>query len=85
MPPHPDEPSRPLPPPEQKGPEEKDLPEPKPSGVTAGTVEASIGHTPLLRLRLVDTDVPVFAKAEHLNPGGSVKDRAAARMKRLNQ
>lgn len=44
------------------------------------TVEANIGHTPLLRLRLPDTEVPVFAKAEHLNPGGSVKDRAALSM-----
>src|SRR5215211_3908182 len=51
--------------------------------IKPGTVEASIGHTPLLRLRLIDTaniDVPVFAKAEHLNPGGSVKDRAALSM-----
>ena len=52
--------------------------------VEPGTVEASIGHTPLLRLRLLDTDlspgVQVFAKAEHLNPGGSVKDRAALSM-----
>jgi cysteine synthase B len=46
----------------------------------AGTVEASIGHTPLLRLRLLQTEVPVYAKAEHLNPGGSVKDRAALSM-----
>ena len=51
-----------------------------PGVVEPGTVEASIGHTPLLRLRLTDTDVPVFAKAEHLNPGGSVKDRAALSM-----
>jgi cysteine synthase B len=53
-------------------------------GVEPGTVEASVGHTPLLRLRLLDTDLPqgvqVFAKAEHLNPGGSVKDRAALSM-----
>lgn len=49
-------------------------------GITPGTVEASIGHTPLLRLRLVETEVPVYAKAEHLNPGGSVKDRAALSM-----
>ena len=46
----------------------------------AGTVEASIGNTPLLRLRLLQTEVPVYAKAEHLNPGGSVKDRAALSM-----
>ncbi|HEX6719078.1 MAG TPA: cysteine synthase family protein [Pyrinomonadaceae bacterium] len=48
------------------------------------TIEANIGHTPLLRLRLLDTDlsngIQIFAKAEHLNPGGSVKDRAALSM-----
>jgi len=53
-------------------------------GVEPGTVEANIGHTPLLRLRLFDSDlsagIQVFAKAEHLNPGGSVKDRAALSM-----
>jgi S-sulfo-L-cysteine synthase (O-acetyl-L-serine-dependent) len=52
--------------------------------VRPGTIEASIGHTPLLRLRLFNTElvegVQVFAKAEHLNPGGSVKDRAALSM-----
>jgi S-sulfo-L-cysteine synthase (O-acetyl-L-serine-dependent) len=59
------------------------LEERAPGIVEPGTVEASIGHTPLLRLRLIhtgDTEVPVFAKAEHLNPGGSVKDRAALSM-----
>jgi len=53
-------------------------------GVEAGTVEANIGSTPLLRLRLFDREliggVEIFAKAEHLNPGGSVKDRAALSM-----
>ena len=53
-------------------------------GVEPGTVEANVGHTPLLRLRLIDKElargVKVFAKAEHLNPGGSVKDRAALSM-----
>ena len=52
--------------------------------IERGMVEANIGHTPLLRLRLLDADlregVQVFAKAEHLNPGGSVKDRAALSM-----
>jgi cysteine synthase B len=52
--------------------------------IDPGTVEAHIGHTPLLRLRLLDKDlspgVQIFAKAEHLNPGGSVKDRAALSM-----
>jgi cysteine synthase B len=43
-----------------------------------------IGNTPLIRLRRVaigiPSDVEVYAKAEHLNPGGSVKDRAALEM-----
>src|SRR5262245_57009017 len=42
-----------------------------------------IGRTPLLRLRRFEEglkDVKLFAKAEWQNPGGSVKDRAAARM-----
>lgn len=43
-----------------------------------------IGQTPLLRLHAVAADlapgVEVWAKAEWFNPGGSVKDRAAARM-----
>jgi cysteine synthase B len=45
---------------------------------------SSIGRTPLIRLRRVARELPerveVYAKAEHLNPGGSVKDRAALRM-----
>ena len=49
-----------------------------------GTIEANIGHTALLRLARINNDLPVgveiFAKAEHLNPGGSVKDRAALSM-----
>ena len=52
--------------------------------VSPGTIEANIGHTPLLRLARVSNDLPlgveIFAKAEHLNPGGSVKDRAALSM-----
>ena len=42
-----------------------------------------IGHTPLLRLQKFERDCPgveVYAKAEWQNPGGSVKDRPAARM-----
>lgn len=42
-----------------------------------------IGNTPLLRLHLFDREAPdvaVYAKAEFLNPGGSVKDRPALRM-----
>lgn len=48
------------------------------------SLEAQIGDTPLIRLRRVVDDVPetigIYAKAEHLNPGGSVKDRAALAM-----
>lgn len=37
-----------------------------------------IGNTPLVELKNLDTgDVRVFGKAEFLQPGGSVKDRAA--------
>ena len=42
-----------------------------------------IGRTPLLRLARVARDVApveIWAKAEWFNPGGSVKDRAAARI-----
>ncbi len=39
----------------------------------------TIGNTPLIRLRQVsdETGCEIFGKAEFLNPGGSVKDRAA--------
>jgi S-sulfo-L-cysteine synthase (O-acetyl-L-serine-dependent) len=43
-----------------------------------------VGHTPLIRLGAIVADLPsgieVHAKGEHLNPGGSVKDRAALAM-----
>ncbi len=53
--------------------------------VAATSVRSSlldrIGNTPLLEIRLAGRgDVPVFAKAEFLNPGGSVKDRPALNM-----
>lgn len=40
---------------------------------------AAIGHTPLIRLRRASelTGCDILAKAEFMNPGGSVKDRAA--------
>ena len=61
-----------------------DVLEPFDVEVRPATVEASIGKTPLLHLRLLDKElidgVQIFAKAEHLNPGGSVKDRAALSM-----
>jgi cysteine synthase B len=50
------------------------------TSIAPGSIEATIGNTPLLHLHLLDTQVPIFAKAEHLNPGGSVKDRAALSM-----
>jgi cysteine synthase A len=39
----------------------------------------SIGNTPLIRLRKVsdETGCEIYAKAEFLNPGGSIKDRIA--------
>jgi cysteine synthase B len=47
-------------------------------------LEASIGNTPLIRFRKVTRGlhpgVKIYAKAEHLNPSGSVKDRAALAM-----
>jgi cysteine synthase B len=47
------------------------------------SIVEAVGDTPHLRLRAVTKnapDVPVFAKLEFENPGGSVKDRAALRM-----
>ncbi len=53
------------------------------------TVESRVGNTPLLRLSMFDDELPpgvqVYAKAEHLNPGGSVKDRAALSMIRQGE
>lgn len=42
-------------------------------------VLSHIGKTPLVRLGRIGADlpVPVWVKCEHLNPGGSVKDRIA--------
>jgi len=44
-------------------------------------IEGQIGNTPLLSFRRVTRHLPdnvaIFAKAEWMNPGGSVKDRAA--------
>src|SRR5712675_1723078 len=46
--------------------------------VRSGFLE-SIGNTPLIRLRAASdiTGCDIYGKAEFLNPGGSVKDRAA--------
>src|ERR1700692_418738 len=45
----------------------------------AGSVLDLIGHTPLIRLRAASeaTGCEILGKAEFMNPGGSVKDRAA--------
>src|ERR687890_685810 len=44
----------------------------------------AVGNTPLVRLGRIQRDegirVPLLAKLEYLNPGGSVKDRPAAKM-----
>jgi cysteine synthase len=42
-------------------------------------VESHVGHTPLIRLRRLSelTGCEILGKAEFMNPGGSVKDRAA--------
>jgi len=47
-----------------------------------GDITDLIGHTPLLRLRRVvpRNSAELYAKLEFLNPGGSVKDRAALGM-----
>ena len=47
------------------------------------SVVDAVGNTPMVRLRVVTKnapDIPVYAKLEFTNPGGSVKDRAALRM-----
>src|SRR5512146_1765616 len=45
------------------------------------TIPGRIGNTPLIRIRnLAPEGVTIYAKAEWLNPGGSVKDRAALGM-----
>ncbi|MGA9119109.1 MAG: cysteine synthase family protein [Bacteroidota bacterium] len=47
------------------------------------SILSRIGNTPLVRLRNVrpvNSHVEIYAKAEWLNPGGSVKDRAALSM-----
>src|SRR3984893_10125555 len=42
-----------------------------------------IGHTPLIRMERIASDLPgveIYGKAEFFNPGGAVKDRAALNM-----
>jgi cysteine synthase B len=49
---------------------------------TGHSLTTLIGNTPLVRLATLEAraGVEIYAKAEWKNPGGSVKDRAAARM-----
>lgn|SRR5574341_196672 len=53
----------------------------RPTASAGTTLDALIGHTPLLRLPRLTAHLPerveVLAKAEWFNPGGSVKDRPA--------
>jgi cysteine synthase B len=53
-------------------------------GAGLSALADTIGRTPLLRLDALSDDLPdavtLCAKAEHMNPGGSVKDRPALRM-----
>jgi S-sulfo-L-cysteine synthase (O-acetyl-L-serine-dependent) len=57
---------------------------PHESALLAGSLTEMVGNTPLVRLDSLIRDLPrnisIWAKAEHLNPGGSVKDRPALRM-----
>lgn len=52
--------------------------------ISKNFLEVSVGNTPLVRLRSVTKDLPenieIYGKAEFMNPGGSVKDRAALAM-----
>src|SRR5215204_2879391 len=52
--------------------------------ISNGFLESAIGNTPLIRLHRVTRhlrqNVEIFAKAEFMNPGGSVKDRPALAM-----
>lgn len=50
-----------------------------PTCLVTSDVLDSIGNTPLIRLRNIsdETGCEIYAKAEYLNPGGSIKDRIA--------
>jgi len=59
------------------------LPIPLLARMEAEPLLATIGNTPLVRLEKIPAELPgieILAKAEYFNPGGSVKDRAAANM-----
>ncbi|MEI6221672.1 MAG: cysteine synthase family protein [bacterium] len=54
------------------------------SALKTNGIIAAIGNTPLIQLQTIAPDLPpdvtIYLKAEHLNPSGSVKDRAARAM-----
>ncbi|GGK34104.1 PLP-dependent cysteine synthase family protein [Nocardia camponoti] len=52
------------------------------TGGVFASVDAAIGNTPLVRLNRITEGIAatVYVKLEYLNPGGSVKDRAAVSM-----
>ncbi len=58
---------------------ETSSPENAPYGFVTGGFCETIGRTPLIRLQALSeaTGCEIWGKAEFLNPGGSVKDRAA--------
>lgn len=62
-----------------KAPHLVDCPRQTATCLVISNVLDSIGNTPLIRLRKIsdDTGCEIFAKAEFLNPGGSIKDRIA--------
>ena len=47
--------------------------------MTRGSVWEAVGNTPLIRIKSLSeqTGCEIYGKAEFLNPGGSIKDRAA--------
>jgi cystathionine beta-synthase len=49
--------------------------------INSGVLD-QIGHTPLIKLPVAtkDADIKFYGKCEYLNPGGSIKDRAAKYM-----
>jgi cysteine synthase B len=56
-------------------------PGPKPTQALGQEVLAGVGSTPLIRVELGELPgITLLGKAEWLNPGGSVKDRAASRI-----
>jgi cysteine synthase A len=44
---------------------------------TAPCISNSVGNTPMLALNFLPEGITIFAKAEFLNPSGSIKDRLA--------